>query len=49
LSEEDLEKRMSEAKAKNRVALIWIIVACLILATLGFLYAVWLRGRPVGP
>jgi len=52
LSEADLEAaaatHAAAARAKNRVMLAWILAACVVLATLGFLFALWLRGRPAG-
>jgi hypothetical protein len=37
-----------DVRVKKRVALILILIACVVLGTLGFLYALWLRARPAG-
>ncbi len=42
------DDRAARSRGKNRVALVLILAACVALATLGFLYALWLRGRPAG-
>jgi len=50
LKEESTEERVARvARAKNRIALALILVGCVGLGTLGFLFALWLRGRPAGP
>ena len=42
------DDREARARARNRAALAWIAVLCVVMATLGFLFALWLRGRPSG-
>lgn len=49
MKEESPDDRASRtARAKNRIALTLILVACVGLGTLGFLFALWLRARPAG-
>ena len=47
--EEPPDDRAARAiRTKNRIALTLILVGCVGLGTLGFLFALWLRARPAG-
>jgi undecaprenyl pyrophosphate phosphatase UppP len=46
LNDESTEAREARLRAQNRTTLFWIVVACLALGVLGFLFATWLKSHP---